>query len=218
MLFISLSHLLSLIIYPDDKLWFLWNLFFISVFYAASQYLSQKFNVKEIFCIIVTFAVMAVLSKVLAGNADSARICRLFPFYVLGHYCRQWIDKLKAYEKWAIPFLLICFFSFTFLWRIDSSCPDIVNNEMLNRVFASTPYRLFVCIIGCFTFLFIGHQFSSIIERTFLNKLGRKTLGIYAIHLIVLTLSPKLPILLNFWFSLLLYSFVLITSVQRKFV
>ncbi len=206
---INSRSIIRLFIYPGDKLWFLWDLFFINASFVSAQLLAHKFRIKLIYALGIVFCMLVLFSKIASGIADTGRIYRLFLFYILGYYCK----RLKMNQLWkiALPFVLIGFAVTIYFWRMTPSQSLIVNNDLLNSIFATTPYRLVVSLLGCITFLFLGQLFSKFLDRTVLNVLGKKTLGIYAIHLaILIPLYSYFPIILNYWVSLLFYTMSLI--------
>ena len=81
---LNTPHIINLFIYPNTGLWFLWALFFISVFYNLSLIISQKFNFNKYKCFVFILFILIILSKLVHGLGGSHLISWYFIFYICG--------------------------------------------------------------------------------------------------------------------------------------
>lgn len=182
----ELPILPEMVLNPGTQLWFLWDLFFISSTFASAVYVKSKLKWRLLPLLLTAFAVWVGISLVLKGECDSTRIFRLLIFYSLGYYCKT-LDIRKITHGKAITVLtMIGYVVATFFWKMQPDAENIVDLAFLNRVFVSTPYRMAVSVLGCFAFLFIVQILSQYLEKTFINSLGKITLGVYASHLFLI--------------------------------
>lgn len=162
---------IQLIISPDSYLWFLWDLFFISL--IVNSILSLLNNSKPIY----TFFVLAIFSVVILGagkfiptnDFNIKSICWMFQFYVAGAAYRVYGEKLKANKLvgllMVIVFIVLFWFKYTFM-----------SLEGLIVYVVST----FVAYLACFACLILFR--ACVKENTPLAILGQSTLGVYAVH------------------------------------
>lgn len=201
--------LASLILNPGANLWFLWDLFFIYIAFASAIYLSTKLRKNLIYGIVAVFAVLVIISLLLPGIADTFRIYRLYIFFTIGFYCKR-VDLSSSKWRWYyVTVLFAAYFLSTYFWVLNPNA-NVLSNQMINSLLSSNPYRMFVSLTGCFTFLFIGQLLSGYFNSSILSKLGRITLGIYAIHLFIINTGINLPLNMNYYMALIVLSITLL--------
>mgnify|MGYP000174688508 FL=1 len=85
----NLSRTANILLYPDNGLWFLYNLFFYCVMVSLSErWASVKLKQEYVLLIIVAFSY--VLMAILHIKLNATQICWYFPFFAMGYYMRKY--------------------------------------------------------------------------------------------------------------------------------
>ncbi len=206
------SCFLDVLLHPGRGLWFLWDLFFISFFFYIAIYISKIVNCPKLIAIIGVFLLLVIIS-VLAGESDTfdiKRIMRLFPFLVLGTYIKEDRFRLFFMKKTVILVLIIAYTILAIYWYPNGFPEQMRINTFFGRLLSSFPYRLIVSLIGCLMAFSFGNIFAPFKGVSFLNYIGTKTLGIYAIHLFVV-LYIALPLINGFSITYSPFNLLIIT-------
>lgn len=85
----DLPRTVNTLLYPDNGLWFLYNLFFYCVMVNLSErWASGKFKQEYVLLILVAFSygLMAILHTTM----NATQICWYFPFFAMGYYMRKY--------------------------------------------------------------------------------------------------------------------------------
>lgn len=184
-LFISghfdLNNTYKTLLYPDNGLWFLYNLFF----YCILSNCSEKFATKRFsqeFYMLLFLTALYVLMFVFHTLFNVTQICWYFPFFLIGFYIHKYSSIIEKYEKYN-NFIGVIFIFTMPLWMMRE-VPLFYKWINLGTAF-SYIYRYTVEIAGTLFFFFIGKKFLDF-PIVLLNKIGTKTLGIYAFQFVVL--------------------------------
>lgn len=173
------SRTVKILFYPDNGLWFLWNLFFYSLIFNLSEHLSNN-NRKQELVILAFFALCFVMMALFNTKFNCTQICWYLPFFTMGYYMRKYPKLVDR----KIAIVLIIGYILTIPFWMMREEPLFYKWLNLGNTF-SYVYRLFVQIAGAYSLFYIGKQ---ILNRQipFINYLGTRTLGIYAFQFIVL--------------------------------
>lgn len=179
------NELLNWILFPEKGLWFLWALFFITQIHLLCHKVSSYLRVREE--IIVIIAIIFLFSSMRFTNLFGYSIvCKYFIFYILGVYSRRrgWITLIKG-KTVQILLLALFLFSISF-FRLSE-------NPTFCAAGASSLYKLIynplVAILGIMAIVPIFKRY--VTDNMWITKIGGgKTLGIYAIHFMILELFP----------------------------
>lgn len=163
---------------PDNGLWFLHTLFFISLIMMICEYAAEKLQVQR-YKIVITAGLLLLVSMYGLGIREWGvqSISYFFIFYVAGFYARRdmLFEHLPFYVVVIITILFLCLVPFHNVNGMASFF-----SEGTNPIYG-TAFRVLLAfggIIGVFTlFKKIAANYSRIG-----NYIGVRTLGIYAIH------------------------------------
>lgn len=185
---ITLDSIVNIILYPDTGLWFLWVLFFISVLFLICDWLSDLTKIKQelfiiSFCLLLTCIMVLFEIRILGFQF----ICYYFLFYTLGYYLHKYKDVAITRKRWLIVILSLCWLFLAWFWNMHS-IPDFLRFVPLPEMLMAYAYRFFTAVIAIYILLAISpHVLSS--ADGFNSKfvwLGKFSLGIYAIHYILI--------------------------------
>lgn len=188
---LNISHIISLFIYPDTGLWFLWVLFFISIFYNLSLNISQKYKINKYKCFIFTLFFLFIISKLSHGLGGSHLISWYFIFFICGVILRS-IQKLPSNTK-ILSLLLLIFLILGFYWkRIEA--PISISTNIVLTALCTYCYKIITALTACiflFTFYKSIENLKSKVQNL-LQLFGKETLGIYAIHYYFISIWEQL--------------------------
>ena len=171
---------IKILTYPDNGLWFLYNLFFYCLVFNLSERWSNQKNKQEY--LLLTICVMLyVLMTFLHTRFNVTQICWYLPFFAMGYYIRKYPNTLDCK---GVSIVIMGGYILTVPFWMMRDAPLFYRWVNLGGVF-SYGYRYFVEFAGAYTFYILGKQFLNI-HIPFINYLGTKTLGIYAFQFIVL--------------------------------
>lgn len=176
----DLSRTVNTLLYPDNGLWFLYNLFFYCVMISLSErWVSAK--LKQGFVLLILVAFSYILMAIFHTRFNATQICWYFPFFAMGYYMR------KYPAIWHNRRLVICIFGGYLLtvpfWMMREE-PLFYRWINLGVMF-SYCYRYFVEFAGAYSFFIFGRMFLNM-KIPIINYIGTKTLGIYAFQFLVL--------------------------------
>lgn len=86
---------LKALLYPDNGLWFLYNIFVYSTLFNISEKMSDKYIIKQevIICVFsfILFGAMATFKT----KFNCTQLCWYFPFFAIGYYIRKYSYFVK---------------------------------------------------------------------------------------------------------------------------
>jgi hypothetical protein len=176
----------NIIQHPESGLWFLWSLFFITVFLYIFDYISKKIQIKQEYIVCLGIIILLGLGITLKGKTDfGLNITAWYMiFYVQGFYMRK-------YQQVLIPLIRKCFSAFLVVFIVSAYFWDRRNAPIflpssLNTYIVNVIYRLLVAMLGVFSFYglarkFVGNTNNKTLVKI-INKIGEGTLGIYCIQ------------------------------------
>lgn len=174
----DITKLPFILTHPDNGLWFLYTLFFISVIMRLCDTLAEKIKLRRDIIIVAIACVLLGLMAVagLRGYGFDL-VAWYFIFYAAGFLAKQ----AGLFEHVSLIMSIIAtvlFLALVPLWRVNGY--PVFMTEGWNPLFNSL-WRLVVptiAILGLFSLSMFTLKKKSIL----LNYLGQRTLGIYAIH------------------------------------
>jgi fucose 4-O-acetylase-like acetyltransferase len=159
--------------YPNNCLWFLWTLFFISIMVEPCLRLDNVHK-KYLYYIVVILCMLSF--KKLFGNIFAMdKINQYLIFYILGVELGLCKKRMLLIRKSIVLFplwsLMACFYK----WGGN------MNNVILNHI-----YIFVMSFSGCLSFISLICKTQKSLEKSVILKVGMSTLGIYAIHYLVI--------------------------------
>lgn len=179
---IDWKYTFRILLYPDNGLWFLYNLFIYRVLFAFSEKWSIHLYRQEIFILLIFF-VLSALMLLLHTLLNMTQLCWFFPFFAIGFYVHKYEAYLGQYMKWLMWCFGIVYVVTVPFWMMRE--PPLFYKWLDLGILFSYLYRYGVEIAGTCFFLLLGKR---ILNQpiNWLNELGRRTLGIYAFQFIVI--------------------------------
>lgn len=189
---VDIDAAFNALLYPDNGLWFLYNLFVYSAIFNILERISDKFAKKQemILCAFVFLLVCAM--AVFKTKFNCSQLCWYLPFFVIGYYMRKYSELVEKRESLILVLGGVIFVVGMPFWMMRED-PLFYKWINLGGAFAYL-YRWVVMMAGCVFFFILGKRYLNM-PLKWLNKLGRKTLGIYALQFTILHyLGVLLPV------------------------
>ena len=185
-----------MVVDPDKYLWFLWDLFFISLLVNVVVLLISKITLKRDYIFKALFLLamtILCLGKFLAENDFNVKsICWMFQFYVAGAAFKEYGEKLKNIK------VLGPVTAATFVLAVWAQYSFVTQESLMTYV-----VMMALAYIGCLACFLLFKSYSN--AESVIAELGQSTLGVYAIHQSLITLLG----INNVW-----YSFVVVLTIS----
>ncbi len=178
----SLSHFFKAILYPDNGLWYLYNLFIYSCLFNISERWSTD-KVKQEHLFILFYTILCVSMLFVGTLFNVTQLCWYMPFFAIGYYMHKYSTILESYETLIMVIGGTIFLLGMPFWMMREE-PLFYRWIDMGKV-CSYFYRILVMISGSVFWYILGKRYLSY-PIAWLNRLGTLTLGIYAIHFIIL--------------------------------
>lgn len=176
------NQVVKCILYPDNGLWFIYNLFVYVVVFNVADYLHYKHGFKH--CIVTAFFYMLLCMLMLKFHTkfNCSQLCYHIVFYASGFYYRQ----MKFVNKYSFSTFVILgsLFLMSVPFWVTNGSPLFYKYINLGTTFAYL-YRYGVQIVAMLLFYGIGYSIMNH-KLLILQELGTSTLGIYAVQFIVI--------------------------------
>ena len=195
---------LQLLISPDNYLWFLWDLFFISLaFNVLLSTLDGRVEQTKIIPVLAVFSIIILgFGKFLPTNDFNFKsICWMFQFYVAGAAYKVYGEKFKA-NKFAGMLIAV-----TSLALFGIKYAFLQQNGMAVYIIS-----MVIAYLACYACFVLFRIFAE--NESLLSSLGQSTLGVYAVHQLLI----KMCGIDNVWltFVIVLFLSVVFVYVIRK--
>lgn len=163
-------------IYESPTYWFLILLFFISVLMALCQWVSDKFRIYSVIICTLMFVTLLVIQVICKPYILSLNILYVhFFFYSIGWFIRKYESILL--HDWMI-------FPFGCLYVGLGGAYSRFSSPAFVSFIPLSVYFIISGMVGTILFMVLFRKFVSI-SFSIIGKLGRKTLGLYVIHLLI---------------------------------
>lgn len=206
---------------PDCSLWFLWDLFWITLVFNLALYFGSLLKrVSTVVWILCGFILLKGLSYFWGSSFGLRGISDYYLYFFIGVLLGEFkssIFKKNRLTPILTGFLFVMFGAFAINWyRIPQSIPDTIPS-FVYTINSLSIYRFGTTLLGCLSFIYL---FFLVDFRRFekgLLFLGIRTLPIYAIHQTVIWLLLKYShISIGFWSTIpgFLIAFVLVLLIS----
>lgn len=181
------STFVNAFLYPDGTFWFLWVLFFISVFFYLGDWMGEKLRIKQEIVIIamcIGFALLMVLADIRIGGFQF--IAYYFLFYSLGYYLNKY-KRVITSKYWVLGGLVIVWAMMAWFWNMHQ-IPFFLEPIPLPVSLMQYTYRFITAAIAVYVLFGVAPLFLNNDSKGAkpIVKLGRISLGIYTVHLILM--------------------------------
>ena len=167
------------LLYPDNGLWFLYNLFVYCVVFNLSERFARRGLRQEIlfiFSIVLLYLAMIVFR----GQFNCSQLCWFLPFFAMGYYWHKYEFEISGMLTVLLGGVYLAMMPF---WMMRET-PLFYQWIDFGSAF-SYGYRYVVQILGAAFFFILGKRLLTI-HIPVLQELGTMTLGIYAFQFVVL--------------------------------
>jgi fucose 4-O-acetylase-like acetyltransferase len=184
----DVARFVKFFIYPEKSLWFLWVLFFITLFHQVAIKTCNRIKQKEIFGVIA----MAVLLFFLGNHIPVFGIpiiAKFFVYYIIAYYTKPLFMSIPKNRR-SSCFALLLFMLFLLLayWSTYPTPETIPFTHTLFPSGVSKLYQIGVALLAIVAFVMCFMLFSDRFVRILTRIGARDTLGIYAIHTLALNI------------------------------
>lgn len=90
----DIERTIKILIYPDNGLWFLYNLFFYCLVFNLSERWSNQ-KVKQEYLLLTICVLLYVLMVFLHTRFNVTQICWYLPFFAMGYYIHKYPSLLE---------------------------------------------------------------------------------------------------------------------------
>lgn len=177
----NMDKTVKALLYPDNGLWFLYNLFFYNAIFFLSERWAER-GMKQEYIFAGFFMVLYLLMAIFHTMFNITQICWYMPFFAIGYYGRKYACAVKKKKHVTLVCgVIYCMLMPFWMMREDPLFYCWIN---LGSVF-SYLYRCLVEVVGAIFFFLLGRKFLNW-PLLGIAKLGTRTLGVYALQFIIL--------------------------------
>lgn len=222
---LSVKSIVDYLLFPDKGLWFLWVLFFISVFFICGCWLSDLIKVKQEYVIFIICLLLIGIMVLFEPRIFGFQfIAYYFLFYSIGYYLHKY-DTLITRSRVLLLCLLACWCLLAWFWQMHSLPTFLQITPVLGSIIQYI-YRFITALIAIFFLLSVSPRVLNSAEQWNepFNRLGRFSLGIYTAHFILMRyfvsafisvgLSNSSVVILSFVFGVL-FSWLLVWLLNK---
>lgn len=177
---LGVADVVSLVVYPERNLWFLWVLFMIFVCFETVRLLASRCprygDAIVVASVVVVYGAVSLCHTHKFG-LDSMRY--YYIFYCLGFFAHHY-KQVFSLPKPVIAALFLLWCVGAHYWQLGGQPAWAQGFGLLG---AATVYSLFKLIVAVSAILVLFGLFSRFANRRYASTLlGQVTLGVYAIH------------------------------------
>lgn len=184
--FKSTKHIINVFLHPDNGLWFLWVLFFIKIIYSSIVFIKEKYGIQIWISVIGTFVVLSVLSL----KIGSLFCIQLMAIYIIYYAIGRWLRKSDFHQRVnlvvSLGVLAVCLIVIPYLSQIFNHL------DSMGIIFQKVSRNLERFVIGIPLSIawFVIFRYIKTLPNIF-STIGKETLGIYAIHFVIINATPR---------------------------
>ena len=178
-------QLWDMVLQPEKSFWFLWVLFFITLFHVFAYRLTMVLKWKDEWGSFMLGAFLLGFTAFMRTKVFGLQmIAFYYMFYLLGFYSH----KYNIVEKVPRQLRILALISWAVMaWFWSSGRP--IHQLQYNNPILTVAYHFSTALFAIIAF--VPAMRSSNTESRFLCELGRATLAIYVIHLSLLSILPS---------------------------
>lgn len=214
----NVGHLYDYILYPNNSFWFLWALFFIICLFNVLRYISVKLNIKEEVLMIAAAVGLLGLQIVLKDVKllGFEYVSYYYFYYILAYFLHKYQDLIPK-NRWILIILAVIWLALGSFYKAKG-VPYLVSwIQFIPDGLLNIAYRVVTAVIFILMMFGIAMKHSSFLSRRWLFELGKISLGIYVVHMVIkgwlvkglLVVLPEI----SQWF-LILITFLLLSSIS----
>lgn len=183
----TIDTLINIFLYPDGSYWFLWVLFFISVFFVFGNWLSEKLKIKQEWVMGILCLLLAVLMVFVDIRFFGFQfIAYYFLFYTIGYYLHKY-NKILTDKTPLIVVLAVLWFVMAWFWNMHK-LPNFLSSIPLPQALMQYAYRFLTAFVAIYVLFGVSPKVLDNNEKwnSPMLRLGKISLGIYTTHILLM--------------------------------
>lgn len=202
----TVDMLLYTVTFPDMYFWFLWILFWIYVLFRSLQSLANILRCNDMLLIAATsFALLAMMAVIHSNAYGFSLLAYHFFYFTIGYALHRYKDSLITllrFDKNARNLLTGASFLYVlvaaYFWT-RSGLPSFASSlQGISGIVFNYAYRVSIALCAIIALFAIAPHWLNI--PTFVNRslsyIGRITMGMYVVHILLLDVTRDLCVLL----------------------
>ncbi len=182
---ITIDYFINIFLYPDGAFWFLWVLFFINVAFWTGDWVAEKIKVRqEVIVVIIGLILIAVMVLFEVRILGFQFIAFYYLFFIFGYYLNKYQHSLP-FKKWLLITLSVIWAIMGWFWKMHE-LPSFLMKTPLPESIVLYAYRVLTGLIAVYVLIGSGPLWLNKNSVTPLVNLGRVSLGIYVVHIIIM--------------------------------
>ena len=211
------SSYFDIFVKPGSGLWFLWVLFFDYLFFQIVMLMSFYSGIKKEYLISIAFLITQIASLYIGGFGFDL-ISRYFLYFIVGSLVGMYKEKLPSCQlnKFILPLSLIGYCILSFFWYREIKAVPEGTADWIYFINNFSVYKIATAFSGIALFLTISLFSNKPNLGGVFSYIGKKTLGIYAIHQTVCWFIEKTSV--NIYYSREILKFFMSSGVLVSFI
>lgn len=185
----NVEHIYEYILYPQKSLWFLWALFFIAIVFDGVERIAVKLKIRQELIIVLCWLLLVGLMFVMpdAKLLGIEYVAYYFLYYAMGYCIHKYKGFLVIKKGVLIAIVGLLWFALGSIYSTQG-LPSQLN--IVPYIPTSITYYVYRIITACLAIFFLfSIGMKAMNEDTgrlkFAVNLGKVSLGIYAVHMII---------------------------------
>lgn len=193
----NIESFFNIFLYPDGSFWFLWVLFFITVFFLLGDWVSECLGIKQewiIGAICIFFVTLMVFINIRILGVQF--ISYYFLFYSCGFYLHKYNDIVTK-KIFPLLFLFVVWAMLAWEWNMHE-LPVFLQAIRLPQSIMLYSYRFVTALVAIYVLFGFSSKYLNVKERwnSPMIQIGTISLGIYTSHILIMPFSVELVSLL----------------------
>lgn len=206
---VTFVSFVRIFIYPDGSFWFLWVLFFINVVFWAGDWMAEKIKVRqEVIIVFISLILVSLMVLFEIRILGFQFIAFYFIFFIFGYYLNKY-QHIFPFKKWLLITLSVIWAIMGWFWKMHE-LPSFLMRIPLPQSIMLYGYRVLTGLIAVYVLIGSGPLLLNKNSVTPLVNLGRVSLGIYVVHIIIMPwIVGLLHNHISYSFAVIVISFII---------
>lgn len=188
----QINSFVNAILYPDGSFWFLWVLFFITMFFYIGDWIAERLRIKQEI-VIATFCLVFALLMVFADIRilGFQFIAYYFLFYSLGFYMHKYHEVVIS-NGWVLAALTVVWIVMAFFWNMHK-LPSFLSSIPLPQLLMQYAYRFLTALVAIIVLFGVSPKVLDKDDNWNVPLLyfGKISLGIYTTHILLMPIIVR---------------------------
>lgn len=182
------------ILNPDRYFWFLWVLFFIHLFFILIEVACTRFHINHTVAIVLMSLVLVVIMVMTECRLYGYQfISYYFMFFSFGYFIHQY-PALQTHRMVVILPCTVLWLLLAWWWRMHDLPSWMPAIHAIPSAVLLYSYRSITAMLATFVILNVSPILldSPLSPNKFISSIGKWSLGIYTVHLSLISLLKRL--------------------------